>query len=221
MVLADDDFATIVAAVREGRTIFANLTRVVRFLVAGNLSEVLVMVVGFLAFGGLGETLLATQLLWVNLVTDGFPALALGVDPPEDDVMARPPDRERDILGRKRWPDLLARGVILAGATLAALVVAHYGLDLEWPEVQTTVFTTLVLVQMAAAYAVRARGDRPNRSLALALAGSVALQAAVLYTPVGAALFEVVPLGPAPVLLAVALSGLAYLSLVVLTRAGR
>src|SRR4030066_225794 len=90
MVLTDDNFASIVSAVREGRGIFANLKTVVYFLPSCNLSEVLVMFLGFLVFGALGDPLLAVQLLWVNLVTDGLPALALGMDPPARDVMLRP-----------------------------------------------------------------------------------------------------------------------------------
>ncbi len=78
MVLADDNFATIVSAVEEGRKIFSNLKKVVYFLLSANISEVLVMLFGFLFFGSLGEPLLATQLLWVNLVTDGLPAIGLG-----------------------------------------------------------------------------------------------------------------------------------------------
>ena len=101
MVLTDDNFASIVSAVREGRGIFANLKTVVHFLLSCNASEVLVMFLGFLVFGALGDPLLAVQLLWVNLVTDGLPALALGMDPPARDVMLRPPDRSRDILSAR------------------------------------------------------------------------------------------------------------------------
>jgi Ca2+-transporting ATPase len=194
MVLADDNFATIVAAVREGRAIFDNLTRVVAYLLACNISEVLVMVAGFLVFGALGDPLLATQLLWINLVTDGLPALALGVDPPEGDVMARPPASRRDMLGRDRWIPLLLRGSFLAAACIAALVLGHYVLDREWSQVRTMVFTTLVLVQLATAYAMRARGERRNRVLAMSLLASVGLQALVVYTSVGARLFDTVAL---------------------------
>jgi Ca2+-transporting ATPase len=191
IVLADDNFATIVAAVREGRTIFANLKRVVWYLLACNASEVLVMLIGFLVFGGLGDPLLATQLLWINLVTDGLPALALGVDPAAADVMTRPPEVARDVIGD--WGRLLRRSLVLTAATIATLVIGHYGFDYEWPVVRTMVFSTLVLVQLGHAYEVRARvEDRGNRMLAWSLLASTALQALVIYLPVGHHLFETV-----------------------------
>ncbi|MFH1103713.1 MAG: cation-translocating P-type ATPase [Actinomycetota bacterium] len=193
IVLADDNFATIVAAVREGRTIFANLKRVVWYLLACNASEVFVMLIGFLVFGGLGDPLLATQLLWINLITDGLPALALGVDPAAADVMTRPPEAARDVLGD--WGRLLRRSSVLAAATVATLVVGHFWLGYEWPTVRTMVFSTLVLVQLGHAYEVRARVEgRGNRLLAWSLAVSASLQALVIYLPVGHSLFETVSL---------------------------
>ena len=189
IVLADDNFATIVAAVGEGRTIFANLKRVVWYLLACNASEVMVMLIGFLVFGGLGDPLLATQLLWINLVTDGLPALALGVDPAAADVMTRPPQIARDVLGD--WGRLLRRSTVLCSATLGALVAGHFWLDYEWAVVRTMVFSTLVLVQLGHAYEVRARvSGRGNRLLAWSLVVSAALQGLVIYLPVGHRLFE-------------------------------
>ncbi|HSM01600.1 MAG TPA: cation-translocating P-type ATPase [Acidimicrobiia bacterium] len=196
IVLADDNFASIVAAVREGRTIFGNLKRVVWYLLACNASEVFVMFVGFLVWGGLGEPLLATQLLWMNLVTDGLPALALGVDPATEGVMDRPPEPAHGVL--QRWGLLASRGAILASAALGALLLGHYVLSSEWPVVRTMIFTTLVLVQLVHAYEVRARvKGTPNRLLLWSLAGSTALHAAVVYTPFGQVLFETEPLGVA------------------------
>ena len=105
MILADDNFATIVAAVREGRGIFANIRKFLRFLLSSNIGEVLTMFFGVVLAGviGLDDTgeavavpLLATQILWINLLTDTAPALAMGVDPPPDDVMRRPPRRLTD-----------------------------------------------------------------------------------------------------------------------------
>jgi Ca2+-transporting ATPase len=201
MVLADDNFASIVAAVREGRSIFTNLKTVVYFLLSCNASEVLVMFFGFLLFGALGDPLLAVQLLWINLITDGLPALALGVDPPAPDVMERPPDRRRDILSGRRQVDLLRHGSVLAVATLASLVVGNYVMDLEWPVVRTMVFTTLVAVQLVHAYAVRARhtglphrGPGRNRLLALGALTSFILHLLVVYVPLGQTLFDTEPL---------------------------
>ena len=197
MILADDDFATIVAAVREGRSIFSNLRTVVSYLLSCNVSEVLVMLLGFLVFGALGDPLLAVQLLWINLVTDGLPALALGVDAPEEGTMARPPDRSRNILSVRRQMTLLGLGSVLAAAALAALVVGHYVLGEEWQVVRTMVFTTLVVVQLAHAWSMRQRaaarlGSRPepNRMLWGAAAVSFVLQVLVVLTPAGRTLFE-------------------------------
>ena len=197
MILADDDFATIVAAVREGRSIFSNLRTVVSYLLSCNVSEVIVMLLGFLVFGALGDPLLAVQLLWINLVTDGLPALALGVDAPEEGTMARPPDRSRNILSARRQLTLLGLGSVLAAASLAALVIGYYALGEEWEVVRTMVFTTLVVVQLAHAWSMRQRaagrlGSRPepNRLLVTAAAVSLALQLLVVLTPVGRTLFE-------------------------------
>jgi len=199
MVLTDDNFASIVSAVREGRGIFANLKTVVHFLLSCNASEVLVMFLGFLVFGALGDPLLAVQLLWVNLVTDGLPALALGMDPPARDAMLRPPDRGRDILSARNQLAMLRYGAVLTVATLGALVIGHYALGYEWVVVRTGVFVTLVLVQLAHAFSVRSRltgrwreGPGRNPLLAYSLLGSLLLQIAVVYTPVGQKLFDTV-----------------------------
>ncbi len=197
MVLADDNFASIVAAVKEGRSIFTNLKTVVYFLLSCNASEVVVMLLGFLVFGALGDPLLAVQLLWINLVTDGLPALALGVDPAAAGIMQRPPDRQRDILSGRRQLALLRHGTVLAAATLAALIFGHYVMSYEWPVVRTMIFTTLVAVQLVHAYAVRARhsgrpqdGPGRNRLLAIGALVSLALQIAVVYLPIGQTLFD-------------------------------
>src|SRR5690606_25800998 len=131
MVLADDNFATIIAAVREGRSIFANIGAFLRFLLSSNIGEVLTMFVGVLLAGVLGLTgagdavavpLVATQILWINLLTDAAPALAIGVDPPAEDVMRRPPRRLTDrIVDRQMWTGIVWVGLVMAAVSLAAL----------------------------------------------------------------------------------------------------
>ena len=198
IVLADDNFATIVSAVREGRTIFANLRKVVSFLVAANISEVMVVLFGFLLWGGLGEPLLATQLLWVNLVTDGLPALALGLDPADPDVMRRRFVRG-SVLGGRRQVRLLVTGLILS-LPVAGVFAHGVASDLPWDAVRTAGFTALVLTQLGYVYALKVgeagwkAGLRGNRPLAWAVAGSVVLQVLVVVTPVGHLLFDTVDL---------------------------
>lgn len=198
IVLADDNFATLVSAIGEGRSIFANVRMVVHFLLTTNACEVLVMTIGFLAFGSLGEPLLATQILWVNLVTDGLPVLALAADPSNPDRMRRPPDRDRSIVGARQLWSLLWPACILAAVTLGALVYGHYLAGAPWPRVQTMLFTTLVGVQLTYAFSLRAsRGRHPfrgGRLLVLATGVSLALQLAVVYLPPAAALFHTMPL---------------------------
>jgi Ca2+-transporting ATPase len=185
MVLADDNFATIVAAVEEGRRIYDNLRRVVRYLLTTNSAEVWVM---FLApFFGLPLPLLAIQILWINLVTDGAPALALGVEPAEPDTMRRPPRRPTEsIFAGGLWQQALIVGLVMAGVTLAVQAIA---LSNGWPW-QTMVFTTLALLQLGNALAIRSErqsilhlGWRSNVPLALSIVGAALVQAALVYVP--------------------------------------
>ena len=201
MVLSDDNFATSVNAVREGRGIYANLRKVVSFLLSANISEVLVMLVGFLLLGSRGEPLLATQLLWVNLVTDGLPALGLGVDKASDDLMRRPPDSSRSMLSVRRQLDLAWQGAVLAGGVLGAYWWGVAG-DLEWETVRTVGFTALVLTQLLHVWNVRALSASPfatplagNRLLLWGVLASLGLHVLVVYTPLGQTLFETTPLG--------------------------
>ena len=137
MILADDNFATIVAAVREGRGIFANIRTFLRYLLSSNVGEVLTMFFGVLLAGVIGldqvdgavaTPLLATQILWINLLTDAAPALAMGVDPPPDDVMARPPRRLTDRVIDAEMPvGVLFVGTVMAGATLLTLDIGLPG----------------------------------------------------------------------------------------------
>lgn len=193
LVLTDDNFATIVGAVRHGRRIFANLHNVVTFLLSANLSEVVTMLGGLLLFPSLGEPLRAVQLLWVNLITDGLPALALGIDAGGSGLMDRPPRKERSLLGLRRQLRLVGYGAAMGGGVL--MVYALGGDDPT--RVRTMGFTTLVLAQLVFALRVRTEeGGRPsrNRLLQLALLMSVLLQIAAVHTPLGNRIFDSVPL---------------------------
>jgi Ca2+-transporting ATPase len=203
MVLADDNFATIVAAVEEGRAIFSNIRKFLRYLLSSNIGEVMTMFFGVLlarfiglpaADGGVVLPLLATQLLWINLVTDGAPALALGVDPADAGLMSRPPrPKGEGVITRRMWSGILFVGAIMAAGTLFVLdaslpggLVEGAG-DLRYA--QTMAFTTLMMFQVFNVLNARSdetsafRGLFANRWLWGAVGLSVALHAAVVYTP--------------------------------------
>ena len=196
MVLADDNFATIVYAVRQGRIIFGNLKKAIYFLLSCNISEVLII---FLAMvGGLPIVLAAAQILWLNLVTDGLPALALGVDPPESDVMERPPrDVSENILAPPKLANLLIMGLVITAGGLASFLIAYYWLGYSGPEgspgldmARTVLFTTMVLTQALHSFNLRSETrsffkETPfrNKWLVGSFFASGLLQLGVLYLP--------------------------------------
>jgi Ca2+-transporting ATPase len=200
MVLADDNFASIVAAVEEGRAIFANIRKFLRYLLSSNIGEVLTMFFGVLLAeriglyaegGGLVLPLLATQILWINLVTDGLPALALGVDPADDGLMHQPPRPAAEgVVTPRMWRGIVFVGVIMAVGTLFVLDASLPGGFVEGSgdlrHAQTMAFTTLMLLQMF--NVLNARSDErsafahlfTNQWLWAALGVSVVLQVVVL-----------------------------------------
>jgi Ca2+-transporting ATPase len=201
MVLADDNFASIVAAVEEGRAIFANIRKFLRYLLSSNMGEVMTMFFGVLLAGviglegdGLVLPLLATQILWINLVTDGPPALALGVDPPDEGLMDQPPRPAGErVVTPRMWRGILLVGVIMAVGTLAVLDASLPGGFVNGAgdirHAQTMAFTTLMLFQIF--NVVNARSDErsafprlfTNGWLWAAMGGSVALQVMVVHAP--------------------------------------
>ncbi|MGO1510165.1 MAG: cation-translocating P-type ATPase [Actinomycetaceae bacterium] len=170
MILGDDNFATIVAAVRQGRVIFDNIKKFLRFLLSSNLGEVLTVFLGVVLAGVIGLTdagdggmvlpLLATQILWINLVTDSAPALALGMDPEIDDVMARRPrPPEERIIDRAMWGGILFVGSVMAVVVLLTIDIFLPGGLVEGSDslevARTAGFTTLVLAQLFNAFSSR------------------------------------------------------------------
>jgi P-type Ca2+ transporter type 2C len=225
IVLTDDNYATIVVAIAEGRRLFANLRNVVHYLLSANAAEVLYVLAGFLFFGHLGEPLLAVQILWINLVTDAMPAVALGMDQPLTDPMRHPPGSGRDVLGRKNLTLLVIQGVILAGGALAALVLGTTLLAQDHAGTQTMVFTTLVIAQLLHALSIRAnsvpRGEkvgRPGKLMVWSLVGSVVLHLAIVYSPVGDNFFRTVRLEPTALLVATACAVASMVAIRVLGR---
>jgi magnesium-transporting ATPase (P-type) len=216
MILADDNFATIVEAVREGRGIFDNIRKFLRYLLSSNMGEVLtvffgVVLAGAIGLAGAGEglalPLLATQILWINLVTDSGPALAMGVDPQTEDPMARRPRRlgER-VIDARMWLGVVETGVVMAAATLFALDLYLPGGLIEGTReldnARTAAFTVLVFAQLFNCFNARSetasawRGLFANRWLWAAVGVSLALQAAVVHVPLLNVAFGTVPLAP-------------------------
>jgi Ca2+-transporting ATPase len=185
MVLADDDFATIVSAVREGRRIYDNIRRFVRYMLTANSGEIWVMLLG--PFLGMTLPLLPIQILWINLVTDGAPAVALGVEPAERDAMARPPRPPGETLfAGGIWQHILVVGLLM-GAIPLALGVWGRATGRPW---QTMVFTSLACSQLFQTLALRSErrsffslGLRSNPFLSLTVVGTLAVQIAVIYWP--------------------------------------
>ena len=217
MILADDNFATIVQAVREGRGIFDNIRKFLRYLLSSNMGEVLTVFFGVIGAGVLGLTgdagaghavvlpLLATQILWINLVTDSGPALAMGVDPATGDVMARPPRRRDErVIDARMWSGVIQIGAVMALATLltidlylpGGLIEGTHTLDTA----RTAGFTVLVLAQLFNCF--NARSDRRsafahlfvNRWLWGSIALAVLLQVAVVHLAFLNVAFGTVPL---------------------------
>lgn len=222
MVLLDDNFATIVAAVEEGRVIYDNIRRFVKFSIAGNIGKVLVMLLAPLLMGaGAAVALLPLQLLWLNLLTDGLLGLGLGVEPAEKNTMRRPPRDPRAGL----FSDGLGLHVLWVGVLIGAVALLVGWLyynpadpsDKTW---QTMIFTTLAFLQVGQALASRSGreslftlGLRSNVTLlALALV-VVALQLAVIYAPFLEQFFQIVPLAPRDLIMAAGLGALGFVAI--------
>ena len=216
MVLADDNYATIVSAIGEGRRIFNNLRNVVHYLLSANASEVLYVLAGFLIFGHLGEPLLAVQILWINLMSDAMPAISLGMDIAARDLMKDRPGQTRDVLDARNAGILLAQGVLLAGAALLATVAGTYLLGLGQVAVRTMVFSTLVFSQLLHTLSVRAGSGpirMPGRLMIGSLVGAALLQVLVVYTPIGNDVLRTVPLDAQSMAWAVGASVLSMISI--------
>jgi Ca2+-transporting ATPase len=200
MVLLDDNFATLVAAIEEGRRIYDNVRKFVKFTMTSNTAEVLTLLLA--PFLGMPLPLLPIHILWINLVTDGLPGLALTVEPAERDVMRRPPRPPAETLfGRGLWQHMAGVGGLMTAMTLLALAWALGEGSDGW---QTLVFTVLVFAQLMHVVAIRSerdsllrRGLLTNRPLAAVVIVSVLVQLVIVYTPQGNAWFHTVPLGAA------------------------
>jgi Ca2+-transporting ATPase len=231
MILADDNFATIVAAIHRGRVIFDNIAKFLRYMMSSNLGEVFTVFFGIVLAGviglrdesspgGLVVPLLATQILWINLITDSVPGLAMGVDPEIDDVMARRPRRpDRPILDRRMWARILFTGTAMGAVTLATmdlflaggLLAPPFGAE-SFDTARTAGFTTLVLAQLFNALSSRSATQSAfhrmfrNPWLWGAIGLVVVLQVAVVQLPFMQAAFTTDPLSGRQWLVCVAMA---------------
>ncbi len=189
LVLTDDNFSTIVAAVEEGRRIFSNIRKFVKYLLRANMAEI--MIVFFSTILGLGVPLTAGQLLWINVVTDSLPALSLGMDRSENSLLRK---RNSDILGKG-----FVASMLVSASFITALVVVVYFVHLPDTRLATTMsFASIAAIELS--YALTCLSDRPffnplrNRMLVASIVASAALAASVIYIPALGRMFETVPL---------------------------
>ena len=227
MVLLDDNFASIVAAVREGRRIFDNMRKFIRYGVTCNAGEIWTI---FLApFLGLPIPLLPLHILWINLVTDGLPGLALAAEPAEKGIMQRPPRPPREgMFAHGLGAHILWVGLLMAGVSLLTQAWAYHSGSRHW---QTMVFTVLALSQMGHVLAIRSERDSlfrlglfSNRPLIGAVVLTFALQLATIYVPALNPVFKTEPLTAAELAISLILSSVVFVAVEIekgLVRRGR
>ncbi len=215
MILLDDNFSTIVMAVKEGRRIYDNIRKFIKYLLTTNSGEIWTL---FLApFLGLPIPLLPIHILWINLVTDGLPALALSVEPEEGDVMKRPPRKPQESLfAHGLGIHAIWVGLLMGGVTLSLQAWAIHSGDAHW---QTMVFTVLCLTQMGHVMAIRSekeslfsQGIFTNKTLFLSVLITLVLQLATIYVPFLNPIFKTQPLTPVELAFVLLLSSVVFIA---------
>ncbi|KON92162.1 ATPase [Rossellomorea marisflavi] len=213
LVLLDDNFATIKSAIKEGRNIYENIRKFIRYLLASNVGEILVMLFAMLL--ALPLPLVPIQILWVNLVTDGLPAMALGLDKPEGDVMKRKPRHPKEgVFARGLGWKVVSRGFLIGGVTLLAFIIAYHQHPDQLEYAQTIAFATLVLAQLIHVFDCRSevsvfsRNPFGNMYLVWAVLSSLLLMLVVIYLPGLQPIFHTVSIEPRDWLLIVGLSSI-------------
>ena len=218
MVLLDDNFATITESIKEGRRIFDNIRKFVNYLFVCNFAEVAVLFLATLFLNLKDPIMLPAQLLWINLLTDGFPALALGVDPPRPDIMLKKPRRKNEpIINKRLWWMI---GTIGSKKTLVLFgtffIVLPFGVGVA----RTTLFTGFILYEFVRIGTIRYQEKLSwlaNKWLLLALFGSVLLQLVIIYTPLNK-FFHIVPLGLYPWLILIGGVTIGYFTAIGITK---
>jgi P-type Ca2+ transporter type 2C len=213
LVLLDDNFATIKSAIEEGRNIYENIRKFVRYLLASNVGEILVML--FAMILALPLPLVPIQILWVNLVTDGLPAMALGLDRPEEDVMKRKPRSPNEgVFSRGLGWKVVSRGFLIGIVTLLAFMIVYKQNPENLQYAQTIAFSTLVLAQLIHVFdcrsekSVLSRNPFGNQFLVWAVVSSLALMIAVIYYPPFQPIFHTLPILAKDWLLIIGLSSI-------------
>ncbi len=213
MILLDDNFATIIKAVRHGRCIFDNILKFIRYIMTGNSGEIWTLVLA--PFFGLPIPLMAVHILWINLVTDGLPGLALASEKEEPDIMERPPrDPEENIFAGGMGWHILWVGLLMAAVTLG---MQWYSINHSGSHWQTMAFTVLCFSQLGHVLAIRSNrnsffaiGPFSNRQMLLAVVVTASLQLAVIYVPFFNAVFKTHPLTMKEFLIVLAASSIVF-----------
>ena len=197
MILADDNFVTIVEAVKEGRNIFDNIKKAVHFLIATNIGEIVTIFMGLLL--GLKAPLLAIQLLWINLVTDSLPAIAIGLETPDKDIMNKKPrDSRKSLFADGLWGKIIVEGIMLGMLTLVAFSIGNnlYGIEVG----RTMAFVAMAMLELVHSFNVKSEesifkvGIIENKYLVGAFILGTLLQIVVVMIPAFADIFKLVPL---------------------------
>ena len=197
MILADDNFVTIVKAVKQGRNIYDNIKKAIHFLIATNIGEIVTIFMGLVL--GLKSPLLAIQLLWINLVTDSLPAIALGLEPPEKNIMNRMPvDKKKGLFADGLWNKIIVEGTMIGMLTLIAFSIGnkYYGLEVA----RTMAFVSLGMLELVHSFNIKSEksifkvGIFENKFLIGSFILGVFIQTIVVIVPTFANIFSLVPL---------------------------
>ena len=209
MILNDDNFVTIVDAVKQGRNIFDNIKKAIHFLIATNIGEIVTIFVGLLL--GVKSPLLAIQLLWVNLVTDSLPAIALGLEPPEKDIMNRPPrDAKKSIFADGLMGKIVVEGFMIGMFTILAFFIGnkYYGIEVA----RTMAFISLGMLELIHSFNVKSEesifkvGLFENKYLVGAFLLGTVLQLGIVFVPTLAEIFKLTQLNTTQWLITIAIS---------------
>ena len=209
MILTDDNFVTIVEAVKQGRNIYDNITKAIHFLIATNIGEIVTIFLGLIL--GFDSPLLAIQLLWINLITDSFPAIAIGLEPPEKDIMKRKPiDTRQGIFANGLWNKIIVEGIMIGALTLLSFSIGnkYYGIEVA----RTMSFLTIGMAELIHSFNIKSdksilkTGILENKFLIGSFVLGVLAQIVVVLIPALANIFDLVNLNSVQWLITIIIS---------------